>query len=292
MALTGKTKRNKNKFFKRVGIFIKTVLTASVAALFIIAAPNDMSAAATSFFQASNAPQYISLVYTWGSIIVGGLSLVVITYAGITYMRSLGNPEVISQSKNLIAGALVGLFLVLGGYTLLRIIDPRLVELKITVPQQVLKTAVTGGACTSDAGKSCKDDSDCPSCTYRINQCNTSKFSEKAKDTMVEDSVVMKCQDGKCVSSIGFCGVVDYGDNSSAVYTCKACDTTATHSLKIEALCPSNKKCSKIGGDYNNYNPDYRGGKAGNNRLCEIPSPCLVNCDEDDYQNPNVWLCE
>lgn len=121
---------------------------------------SEAATSSTSFFKADSAPQYVSVVYTWGSMIVGGLSLIVIAYAGITYMRSMGNQEVISQSKTLISGALIGLFLVLGGYFLLRLMDPRLVELKISVPQATVET--TGGADTyTNPPTKCETQSDC-----------------------------------------------------------------------------------------------------------------------------------
>jgi len=99
-------------------------------------------------------------------MIVGGLSLIVIAYAGITYMRSMGSSEVISQSKTLISSALIGLFLVLGGYMLLRIMDPRLVDLKLSVDKLDIASEA-GAACQSMVGNSCTKNGEVVSCKDR-----------------------------------------------------------------------------------------------------------------------------
>ncbi len=129
---------------------------------------SEAATSSTKFFEAGSAPQYIAVVYTWGSMIVGGLSLIVIAYAGLTYMRSMGNQEVISQSKTLISGALIGLSLVLGGYFLLKLMDPRLVELKISIPQLDRAQDIATENCTDYLGKSCKTDKEIKQCKDEI----------------------------------------------------------------------------------------------------------------------------
>jgi len=147
-------------------LFQKSKILLYAAGLIFLAFLNiDFSQAGTvtssqSFFKADSAPKYISVVYTWGSMMVGGLSLIVIAYAGLTYMRSMGNPETISQSKTLISGALIGLFLVLGGYFLLKLMDPRFVELKLSI-LEIDEKLIGGADAWREAPTKCETQSDC-----------------------------------------------------------------------------------------------------------------------------------
>jgi TRAP-type C4-dicarboxylate transport system permease small subunit len=68
--------------------------------------------------------------------IVGALAVVLIIYAGFLWMTSQGNEEKISTAKKLIAGSVIGLFIIFAAYTI-----------ALFVVKQVAKS--TGGAPTT-----------------------------------------------------------------------------------------------------------------------------------------------
>lgn len=157
--------KNIKKIVVKIGLMIlSTVLL--VLNINQVEAETTTSTTSQSFFQASNAPQYIARVYWYGSAIVSGVAVLIIVIAGVNYLRSMGNTEVIQRSKQLIAGALAGLFLVFGGYFILKTIDPRLVNLRIEVPS--LDTSVAeADTCQGLLYKSCSPNGKITTCRDR-----------------------------------------------------------------------------------------------------------------------------
>lgn len=58
-------------------------------------------------------PQYISHLYTYAIWIATGLALIMVIYGGYKYTTSSGNPDVLTEAKEIIIGALVGLLLLI-----------------------------------------------------------------------------------------------------------------------------------------------------------------------------------
>lgn len=87
---------------------------------------------------------YIKIVYTFLVSITGILAAVMIMWGGFKWLTAAGNPGLIGSAKNTILGAIIGLVLALGSYTLLYFINPNLVEFKqlklIKTPRLVLAT--------------------------------------------------------------------------------------------------------------------------------------------------------
>ena len=98
-------------------------------------------------------PEYIRYIY-FIAIMVGGLiALGVIIYAGFKYFTSVGNPEIIKDSKEKILGAILGLGLLLISYLILTTINPSLKELRLQPlipPHLLLKPGVY--LCRKDPG--------------------------------------------------------------------------------------------------------------------------------------------
>lgn len=241
------------KFGKIAKYFILTVLFLSFGFL----DANNSKAATDSgtvnkFFAADQAPQYVSMVYTWGSMIVGGLSLIVIAYAGITYMRSMGSPEVISQSKNLISGALVGLFLVLGGYMLLRIMDPRLVDLKLSVKDLGSLGTDSGKTCQSLVGNSCSKNGEVVSCidnkSWICIPVGTSGNLSGTDAKYDKDMSKIQCVNGKYLFTHE--KLLSRYYNSKTSCGCDS-DTPAQNTLFAKANCASgeSKAIETVGGN-------------------------------------------
>lgn len=191
------------------------------------------------FFTADQAPQYISMVYTWGSMIVGGLSLIVIAYAGITYMRSMGSPEVIGQSKAMISGALIGLFLVLGGYMLLRMMDPRLVDLKLSVKDLGSLGEGFGNMCTAAQTAPCDPTKDTTStCIVTWVQC------DPGEDTKKDVNINIVCGTDKRwkTQKNSICAVAADENNRP----CETCDSD--HQMNESPVnCQSGTTCTDVG---------------------------------------------
>lgn len=74
--------------------------------------------------------KYLKAVYQYLVSIAGILAGIMIVWAGVKWLTSAGNPEKIGEAKKKIAGAMVGLVLVLGSYVILKTINPDLVIFK------------------------------------------------------------------------------------------------------------------------------------------------------------------
>ncbi|MBI5621732.1 hypothetical protein HY933_02630 [Candidatus Falkowbacteria bacterium] len=71
--------------------------------------------------------KYIENLYTFGVGAAGVLAVIVIMVAGFIWLTAGGNQENIGTAKGYITGALIGLIIALGSYTVMRIINPSLV---------------------------------------------------------------------------------------------------------------------------------------------------------------------
>lgn len=84
--------------------------------------------------------QYISSLYIFGVYAATILSAIVIMVAGFLWLTSGGNTNQIGSARSYISGALLGLMLMLGSYTVLRLVNPNLVQftaLRIPVLKRV-----------------------------------------------------------------------------------------------------------------------------------------------------------
>ncbi|MFA5076183.1 MAG: hypothetical protein WC480_02065 [Patescibacteria group bacterium] len=73
--------------------------------------------------------EYIGAIYRFGVSAASILAIVMIIIGGFIWLTSAGNPTKITQAKSYISGALLGLMLALGSYTILRLVNPSLVNL-------------------------------------------------------------------------------------------------------------------------------------------------------------------
>ncbi len=69
------------------------------------------SAVETELGPAKNLSEYLSNIFNWIIPIVGGLAVLMLIYAGYKYITSQGNPEAISQAKDIIIGVITGIVL-------------------------------------------------------------------------------------------------------------------------------------------------------------------------------------
>ena len=104
--------------------------------------------------------QYIVGVYKYAMGIVGIVATVVMMYGGFMWIMAAGNASRISEAKTWIGGAMTGLVLALGSYTLLYVINPDLVSfkpLKLTLidEEEQLIEAKTGAKSQEYKDKNC-----------------------------------------------------------------------------------------------------------------------------------------
>lgn len=91
---------------------------------------------------------YIKVVYNYALVILSILASVMIIVAGIQYVGSAGSQEMISSAKKRISGAVIGLVLAYMSYTILNMINPATVNLRL--PQiYMIRPAVLANWCSS-----------------------------------------------------------------------------------------------------------------------------------------------
>ena len=86
-------------------------------------------------FDTSSPQGYINSVYRYGISLIAILATAGIVYGGFRYMTSSGNEEAATSGKGAIMASLTGLVLALFSHMILQQLDPRLVELRLTVPE-------------------------------------------------------------------------------------------------------------------------------------------------------------
>ncbi|MFA5076180.1 MAG: pilin [Patescibacteria group bacterium] len=74
--------------------------------------------------------QYIGAIYKFGVTTASVLAIVMIIIGGFIWLTSAGSQTRITQAKGYIGGALIGLVLALGSYTILRLVNPALTEFR------------------------------------------------------------------------------------------------------------------------------------------------------------------
>ncbi|MEA3453216.1 MAG: pilin [Patescibacteria group bacterium] len=99
-------------------------------------------------------PDYIRYIYIFVVSIGGIIALVILTVAGFRYLTSAGNPSTMSDSRNQILSAFIGLIVLLGSFVFLNQLDPQ----TLTIEPPHLLAAGQGIILYSD--DNCGDNSD------------------------------------------------------------------------------------------------------------------------------------
>jgi len=88
---------------------------------------------------------YIIAFYKWSLRAIGVIAVVMIMVAGFQWMTAAGSVPKITQAKERINNALIGLILVIGAYFLLNFLNPALVNLKSLKIGEIGKTEMKCG---------------------------------------------------------------------------------------------------------------------------------------------------
>ncbi|MFA5051964.1 MAG: pilin [Patescibacteria group bacterium] len=127
---------------------------------------------------------FLADIYRYLAGVSGILAVVMMIYGGIKYVISFGNPSKLSDARDTISSAMIGLALVLGSYVILNFINPSITSLKVPKLTDVVSNELGDFSdyhgtkiCTRKAGQtfacggiwhSGQDDQ----CTV-VNNCNT-----------------------------------------------------------------------------------------------------------------------
>ncbi len=110
-------------------------LKKSVMVILAIACLSGSVLAVTIYTKLPGEPQtgtdiggYVNYLYKFALMISGILAFGAIVYGGVKYTLAAGNPSGQSEGKEWVKGALTGLLLLAGAYTILNVINPNLVN--------------------------------------------------------------------------------------------------------------------------------------------------------------------
>lgn len=101
--------------------------------------------------QVANIGEYINLVYRYALGIIGIIATVLIMVGGLIWLSSAGNEQLITQGKEIITSAVIGLVIGLFSYSILYWINPKLLSLDMAVFKIPIPPEDTSISCTSDS---------------------------------------------------------------------------------------------------------------------------------------------
>ncbi len=100
--------------------------------------------------QVANIGEYINLVYRFALSIVGVIVTVLIMIGGLIWLSSGGNEQLISQAKEMISSAVIGLIIALFSYSILYWINPNLLLVDLSVFKIPTPSTPEDYTCLSD----------------------------------------------------------------------------------------------------------------------------------------------
>ena len=181
--------------------------------------------------------KYIIAIYKYSIGIVGILAAVVLMWGGLVWLTAGGNSSRIEDAKAWIGAALTGMVLMLGSYTILNIINPDLVNFKISkVEQTEPQEANPLGCCIDKDG----------------NGSTEFEATCKEKGGTITANHYWDAQEGKCspYDMGGCCGEIHqwtyHHDGPRPVYKhCKDVNALSNCSGK-DNYYSMNKSCSEV----------------------------------------------
>lgn len=89
--------------------------------------------------------EFVKAIYDYGVSVGAILAAIMLMAGGLIWLTSGGSQEKVSKAKDIIFGSVVGLFLLVGAYTILNTINPKLVNLELSSIKTIEK--VEPGCC-------------------------------------------------------------------------------------------------------------------------------------------------
>lgn len=166
---------------------------------------------------------YITAIYNYLLAIVGLLATIVLMASGVIWMTAGGNTERISQAKGWMTGSLTGLVLMLFSYIVLRTINPKLVDFKVSTIENVEEIKID--QLVASKNQIPKDTRLATACKLRGYRC---------QNVFVDDKItsLITVEDDACIEYFGAeeweerrqeCVISSNGDNY--LYCCGSSET-------------------------------------------------------------------
>lgn len=166
--------------------------------------------------------EYINLVYRYMTAIVLVVTIVMVTYGGFKYLMS-ATPLGVSDGKDIIKNAIIGMTLVLGAYVILNTLNPATTILQFTQPPMDITCAefdatlgYGGSGPRRNAVSNCSTDADCSggqkcletrfvrSTAQRASFWSSSLFGSDGEPTgLASGETIKECSDGKFLAPCG-----------------------------------------------------------------------------------------
>lgn len=213
--------------------------------------------------------EFIKAWYEFAIAAIGILATVMIMAGGLIWLTAGGNASQVSKAKDWITGAVIGVFLALGSYTLLELLNPDLVTLKSI---EIKKIEVNSVGCK--CGDYAKDEVGCNKCM----NCIAQKMLSVGGDEMVACEEV-ECKPNGKACDIGYTckdfGEKNINSNNFIRYKCTQ-----------SAIC-----CNPVTGD---YEQEKSNGGCGfsNKKLCEKGQQCVKNTDKIAGVIGDNYICK
>lgn len=93
-------------------------------------APAPQGSGSQAYLDLPYLGQYINAVYTYALGVAVTLATVMVVIGGLKWMLARGDSSKVSDAKETLSRAIIGMFLILGSYTVLKFINPELVNLR------------------------------------------------------------------------------------------------------------------------------------------------------------------
>lgn len=178
-----------------------------------------------------NLAEYIITVYTFSISIVSVLAAAAIFFGGIRWASSAGNEQAITQAKEIITGAIIGLLIALLSYIILNMVNPALTS--ISSEKSFLVPVIdlpTGGGATGST----------PSCAVPVSgNCSVNSLrSHGGADAFGEDNLQ---------KAAGICQCESHGDKNvgSGVDKCEDGSSYTFGLFQIHIVSHASKISSK-----------------------------------------------
>lgn len=144
----------------------------------------------------NNIGEFIALMYRYGIAAAAIAAVVIIMHSGLRWVTSGGNSEQISASKKKIGGAMMGLFLAILSFSILNILNPAFVNLRLPQIWMVNTQGLAPAMCDAVQGKKLALKTGVPSAStiYPL----TPEQTKCGSDYYVEGAGTQTCKGTRC----------------------------------------------------------------------------------------------
>ncbi|MBI2454070.1 MAG: hypothetical protein HYV54_00640 [Parcubacteria group bacterium] len=157
------------KYFLIVGLILPMLAGAALEIDF----PEISGIKPTDNFGPGN---WVNYFFVFGLGVVGLAILGTVIYAGILYLTAGDNSGKVTEAKDRLWGAVIGLVILMGSYIILRTINPQLVdiknpEIKFYIESRWRDYYKDQGPRARQLGDTCENNTDCISVTCSAGRC-------------------------------------------------------------------------------------------------------------------------